>query len=966
MKKKTKSKLSSNLRGLFLTAIGVCLVGASVSGYLFYNNYFKTLSKLDEEPIATISFKYKTAQRKFLGRTIWDRLKQQSFLYNGDTIHTADLSEATITFNDENVMILSESTMAQIFLKDDGSVAADLQSGEAQVDASNSANGFMLSYGDNGTLNVTAGASANAKMEGTGGIKVQVLSGDAVYVDAKGQTHSIKEGEGLDANENGVSAPLIVVKSPAPNQKLVYHTEGDCDVNFILKSENLPENSQMILEISDSKKFSRILSSEFISPSGFHSVKLPPKNYYWRIRLTQNNKNEDFTISSKVSITQALAPNLVTPVQDFSATYRTKIPTIRFVWAEVPMAQSYRMVISRSKDMSNPLVTTRVNSPSANISTLAEGVYYWQVTPFFAVNGEGFAAPSEVYTFRVEKKGELKKAVLYVPTNDGIVNIDKSSKNTSFSWRMDEEAAKYTLRIADNPSLSNPAVKLETTENVLSVKTSNMLSEGRWYWGIDFEDFEGNLAPLSNVNSFYALNGDPEQRIIEPGNGYQISENLVPDLQFTWKKNLPEPFESEFQIAADEAFNRILFKTSAAGYSINGLSLPIGTYYWRLHSVSTADNMVLDTPAKSFRVVGNLGATNLIDPKGKAVARDSKPYTLKWEAVPEADFYKVEIFRVATGEMVHSDNVYATETDIDMYYGQGFMDKENYRMEIQPRSNAIPGVSSRRVGKITEETFNLVKLKPVKILEPALDEKINGAEAAMNKIRITWEAVDNVRKAQVVVYRVVEGEENEPVVKIPSDDEEAKVAPTTVYIENPDLNKGGIFEIIVYAETYDGIDISNTDANHVGRFDLSPVQPLPAATSLSATPKVMDTDYLSNMNNPRTFRLKWSAVSGATEYRVAVVSGKKELFAYTTNTTSYEIPWIEIMNAPENEKIRSSLYKGKFTFTVEAIRRIDKDKDGILDTKLQGGILAKGEFSVDVPVAGKANVKGANNAFGTQ
>lgn len=970
MKKKTRSRSSSNLLGAFLTAIFVCLVGAAVSSYFFVNNYFQTLSKLDEDPIATISFKYKTAQRKFLGRTVWDRLKQQSNLYNGDTIHTADYSEATITFNDGNLMLLSESTMAQIFLKEDGSATADLQDGEAQVDASNSSNGFVLSYGGNGSLSVNSGSAANAKLEGAGGVKVQVLAGNAVIVDSNGKSHSVAEGEALGVDENGVKQPLIVVKSPAPNQKIVYHTEGDCEVDFLLKSENLPENSQMILEISDTKKFAKILSSEFINPSGFHSVKLPPKNYYWRIRLTQNNgasNTEDFTIGSKVSITQALAPNLVTPVQDFSASYRTKIPTIRFVWAEVPMSQSYRMCISRNKDMSNPLITSRVNSASAIISTLEAGNYYWQVTPYFAVNNEGYAAPSEIYSFKVEKKGDLKKAVLFVPNNDGIVNIDKSAKNTSFSWRMDEEAAKYTLKIADNPELANPVVKMESSENYLSVKTSNFLTEGRWYWGVDFEDFEGNLAPVSNANSFYALNGNPEQRIIEPANGYQVSENLLPDLRFTWKKNLPENFVSEFQIAADESFKRIIYRTSGSGYNINGLVLPIGTYYWRLHSVSEADNMVLDTPAKNFRVVGNLGATELLDPTSKAVARDNKPYTFKWKEVPEADFYKLEIFRVSTGEMVHSDNVYDTQTDIEMYYAEGFADKENYRIEIQPRSNGIPGISSRRVGKITETTFNLVKLKPVKIVEPELDQEINGAEAALNKIRITWDAVDNVRKAQVVVYRVL-GEERIPVVKLPSDEDSTKVAPNTVYIDNPDLNNGGIFEIIVYAETLDGIDISNTDSNHVGRFNLSPVQPLPAATNLSASPKSLDADYITSLDNPRTasIKLRWSGVKDATEYKLTILQGKKELFTYTTKATSYDLPWVEAITAQKDEKIRDLLYKGTFTFRVEAIRRIDQDKDGILDTVLQGGLYAEGKFTTDVPKPKKAATKGAQNAYSTK
>lgn len=66
-------------------------------------------SKLNEQPIATITLKYKTVQRKFMDRVVWDRLRQNYPVYNGDTIHTATLSEANIWFNDGNVMEMIEN-----------------------------------------------------------------------------------------------------------------------------------------------------------------------------------------------------------------------------------------------------------------------------------------------------------------------------------------------------------------------------------------------------------------------------------------------------------------------------------------------------------------------------------------------------------------------------------------------------------------------------------------------------------------------------------------------------------------------------------------------------------------------------------------------------------------------------------------------------------------------------------------
>ena len=161
MKKKIKSKSKNNFFIPFCLAIFVCLAGAALNSFLFYNSFFRALTKMNETPIATITFKYKTAQRKFLERVVWDRLRQNSPVYNGDTIHTANLSEATIWFSDGNIMELSENTMAQVFLSEDKSLKAELSDGFATIDSSLSEQGMTLS--SNGVeVAVQSGAALSA------------------------------------------------------------------------------------------------------------------------------------------------------------------------------------------------------------------------------------------------------------------------------------------------------------------------------------------------------------------------------------------------------------------------------------------------------------------------------------------------------------------------------------------------------------------------------------------------------------------------------------------------------------------------------------------------------------------------------------------------------------------------------------------------------------------------------------
>ena len=144
MKKRIKFRLRNDLALPFWIAISICLIGALTNSLLFKQSFFRALEKLNEEPIATITFKYKSAQRKFLDRVVWDQLRQNSPVYNGDTIHTADLSEATVWFQDGTILDLAENTMAQVFFNTDGSLGADLEKGLATVDSSESSGGLTL------------------------------------------------------------------------------------------------------------------------------------------------------------------------------------------------------------------------------------------------------------------------------------------------------------------------------------------------------------------------------------------------------------------------------------------------------------------------------------------------------------------------------------------------------------------------------------------------------------------------------------------------------------------------------------------------------------------------------------------------------------------------------------------------------------------------------------------------------
>ena len=76
MKKRRSTR--SRTRDLLVTLL--CLSGATFSLWLFWKDFNAVMSKMNEIPIATVSWKYKAAQRRFSDRLIWDRLQQESLV----------------------------------------------------------------------------------------------------------------------------------------------------------------------------------------------------------------------------------------------------------------------------------------------------------------------------------------------------------------------------------------------------------------------------------------------------------------------------------------------------------------------------------------------------------------------------------------------------------------------------------------------------------------------------------------------------------------------------------------------------------------------------------------------------------------------------------------------------------------------------------------------------------------------
>ena len=158
-RKSTKSNPSFTNVGTDITVVVLSLLVIFASSFLFVKNLNRTFSRNDKTPVATVTFKYKSVQRKFLDRAVWDRPQQNSPVYNGDTIRTSPDAEATLYFVDRNVVELGSSTMIQVFVNNEES-RINLTSGLVSVETSEYSN--MLISSENTMAKISKGSSFRA------------------------------------------------------------------------------------------------------------------------------------------------------------------------------------------------------------------------------------------------------------------------------------------------------------------------------------------------------------------------------------------------------------------------------------------------------------------------------------------------------------------------------------------------------------------------------------------------------------------------------------------------------------------------------------------------------------------------------------------------------------------------------------------------------------------------------------
>jgi len=913
MQKKVKSKLTDVLFVL------VCLSGASYNFYRFWQSWNKAQTK-NEKPIATITFKYKTAQRKFLDDLIWDRLRQESPVYEGDTIRTAPLSEATIYFNDGNIMDLQENTMARLSLKSDG-LEVDFEGGQIALKTNSQASNVKLKTG-NSFVDVQAGSSVALNNQNGENFSVQVQNGNATLINESGEV-ALEEGKTTQFTETGsVTKASLSVTIPTTNQKFMNFTTEKYNVPFSWQADG----QTVSIQISQEKDFETITYATVLSNTSQTEVPLDSGTYYWRV------STEDETLSGKFIIVYCPPPSIISPKLTTSIIYRRKTPSIHFAWTEVERATSYELNISKSADMSNPIITQRSSTTSSNINTLEEGTYYFTVTPFYMINNIGLAQPSQVQEFKVSRTAQLSSPSLLIPQANGLVSTqipiqgqEATYKPVNFSWKIDEEAESYTINIWPEGNSNSIALSETIHSNYYTLDTAKTtINNGMWNWQVTITDNEGNTAK-SQVRSFYAIDTEIEQKTLFPPDNYRVAQTRSQDLKYNWKTNIP--YNSIVQVARDKNFNDVVFSETTTNKSINGRTLQVGTYYWRIYS-DIGGMRIASTP-KTLVVEGTIPAPEATFPVKyqKTVIRENVPLTFKWKAVEGIDYYQIKIYETAKPGTVVAEKNFIEPVNGEVTADFDFWDypETTYHWSIQGfREETI--LASRAASYLAINNFVMKKLRPVTLTSPKNDTFLDGASAVKAPIDMEWSSVDDTKNVKLVIYSD----------DVPESSSKWKYDNAPRKMKMPVLYEGNYFWK-VYATTLDDYDITS---KVTGRFSVGSIPKLAAPKMVEpATSKVFDVNYFVNS---KEIKFAWNKVSGADHYLLTVRDKKDNSVlvqeSFGANTTEY------VLN--DLTKLR----KGNFQWTVEA-------QSYYQGTLFQHGEVTPAQFEINLPEIKKTKAK---------
>lgn len=372
------------------------LLALVASLFLFWREGAADFGEGRKETVGNITFKYRTAQRKFSDRMIWQDVEQNFPIFNHDSVRTDELSEAVVTLTSGTKFELDPRSMIVINLKEEEELL-ELEEGSVRVQSNKS---VSLTSGKTTLKSANESSLFRITRDAAGENLVELAKGNLKWIDSNKEAGDVKEGEKAKIG-NGILTPIQdewKLIEPEDNHRIFPET-GEARIGFRWKSD--PHSQVGLLEISLNRSFNPIiLKKEFKGESS--DANLPEGIYYWRLVSIDKKKISEVR---KFRILPNPPVTLLFPLKNTSLE-GTSLQSFR--WKPSRLATGYILEISESPDFKTGLRQLTVFKTSISIP-LSGGKYHWRVKSFS--NLPGTESISEARSFQVEKTEIVQKGV---------------------------------------------------------------------------------------------------------------------------------------------------------------------------------------------------------------------------------------------------------------------------------------------------------------------------------------------------------------------------------------------------------------------------------------------------------------------------------------------------------------------------------------------------------------------------
>lgn len=930
MRKKTKFK--SHLSDFFIVL--VCLSVCAVSLYFFWRELNHSTVRNDKEKIATIYFKQKIAQRQFDDSVVWERLSQNSPLYNKDTIYTSDFSQAIVKFNDGTQLELNENTMLKLSYSEKG-VEINVSGGDIQIDGSKSKSKKELAVSmQNGTtVKLDSGSTVSLKSDAASGVNnIEVQGGTAKIETKNGDSGKISSGESINIEETGaISKNPITVTSISKNLNLLKFDEKEIPVKLQWKLSEQEKNPKVIVQISGAKDFSKITKTYM--PSG-DNIEIPVSSgtFYWRI-FTEDEK--DKPSAGKISVKDVAPIEIISPAAAAEFRYRNDFPSILLRWNGSEYADHYKIEISTLRDMKNVVFSETVNGTSIAVKNLSAGEYFWRVTPFFTLNDTGYASSSEVKSFSVVKNEQIKPPALSIPADGAKLTYTdsvSSSFDLQFAWKSEIKNAEFNLEISRDKEFSDIfySEKIENStflKKNLGILSSWAIPDGTYFWRVVRISGEpDDLTPQSNIRSFSIKKiAADKNRLVYPPENFSAEPELVLNTKFVWK--IADDFKNKvstsvLQISKEKDFSKIevekMIPSKENLEKLENIDLNSGIYFWRVGVESENGEKIGFSDARTLNVLKKLSLPEVVFPRQNSTSLTyaEKSTRFAWKNSDGADYYNIKITD-KNGKIVAEKSVIKENS------ANFVLPPEKYNFSVQAFSEETV-LSPMRSSLVSNVSFVLRNPVPVELIFPKSSAQIDGLSAIRTPTVFSWKnETDIPAKSEFVLYRISSDGTDKKVYSVLNPKNEVKIERLTE----------GTYRWQILASTADGIPLDSSK----NVFSVSKIPLLQNVTLLQPENNfVIGNSYLKK-NKFVTF--SWKEISGATDYKFALYQklpdGSTKLI-YSENTEK-----TEIQIKKQNFDI------GDFEWSVTAFSHA---KDGYEE---QHSRVSTGTFKIRVELPGK-------------